>query len=75
MFQKHTDDFKNCCTFVVEQDVSGTHPSFVLNRDDFEVLFKNVKREDEGLYTVTVKDQAGRVKKTFNYIMIVMGET
>ena len=56
------------------QDVSGTHPSFALNRDAFEVLFKNVKREDEGLYEVKVKDKAGRVKKTFNYVMIVMGE-
>ncbi len=54
------------------QDKSATRPSFVLNREEFEVLFRNVQKEDEGVYEVEVTEADGKVNK-FNYVLVVLG--
>ena len=43
-----------------------------MNRDEFEVFFRNVNREDEGEYEVEVTRPDG-AKKKFNYVLVVLG--
>ena len=45
-----------------------------MNRSsELEVLFRNVSKEDEGMYEVKVTENDGKVR-TFNYMLVVMGK-
>ena len=47
----------------------------MVNRSsELEVLFRNVTKEDEGMYEVKVTENDGKVR-TFNYMLVVMGES
>lgn len=59
-------------SYPIPQGNLASRPTFSLNQDEFEVLFKRVNREDEGIYEVKVAEKDGSIRK-FNYVLVVLG--